>query len=416
MMLWVREERYEENLNPMTISNGSVQVVSESSRKGIDAKILGAICVSVLCGILVLGLWPFHHPKNEVTWAENGGGLSFGDHGTVLSSGAFNMPSWQDAAFCSLEIWVEPDLPWNSNTLLAFYTPENPVQFSLHQSNGDLELQSVIRNQHRQSRTARLYVDTVFPHRKQVFITVTSGAQQTAIYIDGVLVRTSRDFWLSSRDFAGQLVVGTSPVEDDSWSGRLRGLAIYDEELTAAQVFRHYETWTRKGQPEVAENQRAVGLYLFDERAGRVVHNQVRSGIDLYIPENYQIVDEKFLEPPWREFEESRGYWKNVLINIGGFIPLGFFFCAYFSSARRTKRAALATIALGAAVSLTIEILQAYLPTRDSGMTDVITNTLGTSLGAMLYGLGPAGALFTRILNGLSFAVLRWLERARPAS
>ena len=372
----------------------------------MGAKILGLICVCVLCGILTLGLWPFHHPKNEVTWLGDGNGLSFGYAGTVLSSGTFELPSSPDAASCSVEIWVEPDFPWNSSTVLAFSAPQRPVAFSLGQSDGDLELRTYVKAQHRRRRTARLYVDNVFPHRKEVFITVTSGEQQTAIYLNGALAKTSQHFPLSCGDFSGRLVVGTSPVVNDSWSGRLRGLAIYDRELTAAEVSRHYETWTAKGQPELAGDERAVALYLLDEHAGTVVHNQVRPGIDLYIPGDYEILDEKFLEPFWQEFSLSRGYWKNVLINIVGFIPLGFCFCAYFSSARQSKKAVLATTLLGTAVSLTIEVLQAYLPTRDSGTTDLITNTLGTFLGAMLYGWGPARALFTRVLDGVSSALV----------
>jgi VanZ family protein len=212
-----------------------------------------------------------------------------------------------------------------------------------------------------------------------------------------VRARTTRKFPLSSQDFDGELVIANSPVDGNSWSGGLRGLAFYNLNLTPAQVNRHFATWTTKGRPEVSENERVVALYLFDERAGRVIHNQVSSGTDLYIPDRYLVLDQALLTPFWKEFRPTWSYWNDVLVNIAGFVPFGFVFCAYFSLAGRCKRPALVAILLGLTVSLMIETLQAYLPTRGSGTTDVITNTLGTGFGVWLYRINLWRVLIAKI-------------------
>jgi hypothetical protein len=381
-------------------------VMIDPSKGAVELKALGGLSILVLCGILVAGLWPFHAPVNDVTWLRNANGLRFGRHGTVLSSGMFKAPSSQDEAPSSLEICLQPRRNDESNTLLAFYTSENAMQFSLHQSGPDLALQNGSQDEHVQGKgVGVVYLDEIFRKKTLLLITIASGAQGTRIYVDGVLARTTPQFRLSTKDFTGQLILGTSPVVNDSWSGQLRGLAIYNAELTAAQVSRHFETWTTKGRPDIGQNERVLTLYLFDEHQGRVIHNRGSSGIDLCIPERYQIVREKFLEPPWKEFYPGWSYWKNVGINIGGFIPLGFFFCAYLTWVRQVSCPALVTIFLGAAVSLTIEVLQAYLPTRDSGMTDIVTNTLGTCLGVLLYRW--QAPLLNKIAARIPFPALR---------
>ena len=359
-------------------------MTAESIRRAITAKVLRLICLCILCGILVACLWPFHSPKNEVTWLGNENGLRFGRHGTVLSSGSLKIGASRDQPSCTLEIWLQPGLTHDSNTILALYTPENPLQFSLHQSDSDLVLQGDARDRQHTNRIARLHVDDIFREGRAIFITITLSPQITAIYANGILVKTARGSPLPLGDLVGQLVVGDSPVGPDSWSGKLLGLAIYDWELTEPQVYQHFQRWTTKGRPDITSAEGTSALYLLDEQGGRTVHNQNKSGVDLYIPERYMIVDQIFLETPWKEFYVGWSYWKNVLINIVGFIPLGFFFCIYFVSVSKLEKAALTTIILGFTLSLTVETLQAYLPTRQSGMTDVITNTLGTCIGVAL--------------------------------
>jgi VanZ family protein len=345
----------------------------------IPRQAISALAGLTLCGILFAGLWPFHSPKNQVHWQGNQNGLRFDRYGTILSSGEFESAS-SDRPSCSLEIWLKPARTWGTGTFLAFYAPLRRREFSLQQDYIDLALQRRVGDEGQSD----LNVNEVF-RRKQALITITSDGQDMAVYVDGSLVTRSRQFGLSLSDLGGQLIAANSPLQSNSWSGQLLGLAIYKGELTTVQVARHYLDWTQKGSPAVAENDPTLALYLFDEHSGKIIHNQVKPGLGLYIPDRYLVVHQTFLESPWKEFQNQKSYLKNALINVAGFVPLGFCFGAYFVAVRPIKHATLATIVFGAIVSLTIEVLQSYLPTRDSGVTDLVTNTFGTGLGVALY-------------------------------
>ena len=346
-------------------------------------KIWPIACIAVLLTLLGLGLWPFHSPRNEVTWLSDRPGLRFGGTGTVLGSNAVTTKGSQDDVEASIEVWLQPVRMWDSGTFLALYTPDRLRQFSLRQSQIDLELR-VERDKHPRSSAVKVIVPDVFRRTRSAFITVSSSVQGTLVYIDGALAQNAPGLRLSTADITGQVIVGDSRGQSSSWKGQFLGLAFYERALSATQVRRHYRSWTRAGQPELVTDDRGVVLYLFNERQGQVVRSQIGSG-RLSIPEKYTVVDKICLEPLWQEFEASRGYRSAVIKNIVGFMPLGFCFYAYWKLVRPLRKPALVTIALGAAVSFTIELLQCYLPTRDSGMTDIITNTAGTSLGILLH-------------------------------
>jgi VanZ family protein len=350
-------------------------------------KFYGAACALVFLGIMTACLWPFHSPRNQVAWLKQGNGVRLGGYATIVSRGAVTPSDRPAQDAWTLEMWLRPGRTYQSGTILAFYNPERPRGFLLRQWNTDLVAESSLWSKEDEDDDVgaqAFFATGIFRRSHTIFLTLASGPQGTSLYIDGKLLRVVRQFRLSADDLSGQLVVANSPVDNDRWSGELRGLAFYSCELPDADVLRHYATWTQTGRPDVPQDDGLAALYLFNEKSGSVIHNQVLSGANLYIPERYLEVHQAFLKRPWNEYRPDRHYWKGVLLNVAGFVPLGFLLYAYLSLALHVRRGALITILIGGLLSLTMEILQAFIPTRDSGMTDIITNTLGTAAGAAL--------------------------------
>jgi VanZ family protein len=96
----------------------------------------------------------------------------------------------------------------------------------------------------------------------------------------------------------------------------------------------------------------------------------------------------EFLFAPWPR------YWTglDLGLNLAGYLPLGFLLASAFTARFKPGRAALLALLLAATLSLAMEVLQNYLPSRVSSNLDLATNTLGALVG-VLAGLRWGGAL-----------------------
>ena len=364
--------------------------------------IVPALSLLVLCVILIAGLWPFHAPGNAVSWLTDENGVRFGRHGTLVSLGQFRaVPSKNDTS-CSLEIWLTPGLATGQGTILAFDSSSDPrTPFSLRQYGSSMAIQRYMTDEQGVPRRPWLKVDRIFRKRGRVLLTVTSGRGVTTVYVDGALAGRSTTLGMVSRDLTGRLVLANSTV-DESWAGEINQLAIYNRELTPAQVKKHFESGMRDQRSIATGEETLTALYLFNERDGKIAHNKMDPETDLIMPAKYFVLHPAFLGPLWDQFHDSGAawrrwsYWKDIAVNVAGFIPVGFVFMAYFSSVRNIQRSALVVIMIGFALSFSLEALQYFLPTRDSGMTDLVTNTTGTAIGVGLYRLSGLEALVRR--------------------
>ncbi len=345
-------------------------------------------CLRVLCGIvtfavLICTLWPFNpFPSNRVSWLREGNGIRFGSHGLVISKSPLIAGGTNAGESCSLELLLQPAEIERTYTILSFYVADNPGQFRVRQWTDGLLVSRNVWDDRNKAKE-KFDVDHAFQPGKLLLLTMSSGPDGTGVYLNGRQVQVFPRFTISRSDVSGQIVMGTSAVDYQPWSGEIRGLAIYTKELTPAQVLLHYEGWTaRSGEPQDVDG--AIARYAFTEGTGHEIHNAVVSGPDLEIPRSFRVPYKTLLESPVKEFGTNWRYLNDLLLNIAGFVPVGFVVCAYLAVTRSRRNAIPYAILAGGILSFVIEVLQYYIPRRASGMTDIITNTLGAALGAVL--------------------------------
>jgi hypothetical protein len=356
--------------------------------------VLKAICLVVILIILVTGLWPFNFvPRNEVEWLRDGSGVRFYGQGMIISADDWNdeqKPLFPDKSI-TLEFMLRPAMETgNAPSILTLYDEDTQDIFAVRQWRSHMVIWSRADDpafRKRGKSYQEMGFRDVLQKDRDVFIAVTSGNEGSALYLNGLLLKRYPDKRLIAGNPSGniRLIIGNSPNGHSYWTGDFLGLAIYDRVLTPDQVFSDYRAWTNGNPAAVAANDGYLGIFPFHEKAGTSIHNLVNPRLSLTIPVTFAPPKRTILDLPWRDFVWNWSLAQDLSINILGFIPFGFFLACLLKRTNRLKKSAIFLIvaAAGTVISLGIELMQGYLPTRSSQLIDVFCNAAGTISGLL---------------------------------
>jgi VanZ family protein len=354
--------------------------------------LLGAICLLLTAAIVVAGLWPFDfNPVNKVEWQPDGQGLRFYGRGIVYSREplVIQEPDSGSASF-TIELMVRPEEESSNGvpSLLTLFDGSRPYRFMLGRWKRELIIRVPAGKGQNPQRYREISVGNALIKDTAAFITITSSKERTDVSVNGKVGGRFPGWSLvpGVSGLSGRLLLGNSPDGNNPWHGSLTGLAIYDRILDDKAIQSHYAAWRRSGRRLLSKDRKPIALYLFEGHDGRRIADLSGLGNDLLIPASFHPLQRRVLETPDRDQWFRRSNLIDVAINLLGFVPFGLFLAAWL--AEEKNRSALqvcgVTVLLGVCLSLAIEVIQAYIPGRDSSLLDVISNTTGTAAGVSL--------------------------------
>jgi hypothetical protein len=343
------------------------------------------VCIALCIGYLIVGLWPFNfRAHNRAQLARDGKGLHF-DPLAIATGGDISFGS----AF-SIEMLVSADAEaiGNIRSFFSIYDGILPDNIYAAQWKDEFLVRFAYADSKGRRRYREIGIGNALPIGKQRFIAIVSGTGGTSLYLEGQLVKTYPRVVLRPWSLHGKLILGDSPNKSEAFTGTIFGLALFNRALDPLDVGRHHLLWKMSRAEDLSTEPELAGLYLFDRLQGRAVKDLSRFARTLLIPQYYRIIHPRVLS--WEG-------WMNVqdiVINILGFVPFGYFFFIYrYRNGGGQISHIAAAILASAIVSAAIELTQVFLPTRSSSMKDLICNILGGAVGIILAVKTPRNTL-----------------------
>jgi len=346
------------------------------------------LCVFLI--ILYYGLNPKEYDfSNHVSWNSGEPGIRFGKYGivyTYLDSSLLQRISSQEG-FTLLMAFQSDRLDNNgSGHILTLHDGNDRGQLVIWQWFSHVIAMNDTDYAHRR-KIGRVSAEIPSAPAEKTHLSLATGPNGTVLYFNGTAVSTNRSLTLYFPTSIGTiLALGNSIYGDGPWQGTISGLALFDRELPPESITVLYDSWIGEGNFAAAGKENPLALYMFNEGGGDRILDRAGGIGPLHIPARATPVRKKILAKYPGDPGLKGGFFKDALTNLTGFIPFGFFAAAaliYYGRITE-RRSVIFTVIFCASVSLAIEVLQAWIPSRTSQSLDLLLNTAGALIGAIL--------------------------------
>ncbi len=339
--------------------------------------------------MLAATLHPFNFlSANGVQWLSGEPGLYFNGRGMALTGRDISSNAY-DAI--SVELWLQErqgSKNWGPKEIFSLYDGAASPSLLIGQWGGHIFLYSRYNVEEDTFWYKRFRSTKRFPREKPHLVTVTFSGQEQALYIDGALQekRISERHAETKVSFSGRLLLGSSPACNNGWRGEVRGLALYNTVLQQEEIAHHHTVVRRKGMYGLAEDPDCLALYPFDEGSGNSAASVKDASPALSIPPHTIAQVSTLFSLPHKDMRKIHllGFpLHDFLKNILFFLPFGLILALIVAQKYPLNSFALllTVTAAGGLFSLTIELLQLFLPSRTAGIPDIISNMIGSGLG-----------------------------------
>lgn len=335
-------------------------------------------------------LYPFDfkfptRTSNGLIWNEEKRCISIETPGIAIAGGGDKLVDYILAGDgLTIEIVLRTANVDQSGPARIFSFSKDPSRrnFTLGQQGSNLIFRLRTTNNNLNGTSPELIIPGVFEDKELKKVSISYDNKDFIVmlndqhFFDLSQRQSSMDNW--DKDYP--LLIANEATYNRPWLGDIYSIKLFNVPLTSkVSIASSSEDNSRKIEERKVE---PILNFDFAHFENSHINRSNNLPIKFSIPKSivprvnhFQIIPFKYW--PFEIFSWSTFF--EILLNIALFIPCGFIASSVFSRFPMTY-----ILIFGISLSIFVEVCQITIPTRDPNITDVITNTIGTVLGALL--------------------------------